>query len=91
MRLLVLMAVIYFGYRALKSWANRQVAGRTGKSVRRGRAGEITDVMVQDPQCGIYLPQREGIPLTHAGRTLYFCSAECRDTYIAAQRQGTSQ
>ena len=90
MRLLVLMAVLYFGFRALKSWTARQVGG-TGAPPGRGGPGEITDVMVQDPQCGIYLPRREGIPLQQGGLTHYFCSAQCRDAYLAAHGPDSTQ
>lgn len=37
--------------------------------------------MVQDPACGTYVPKNDAIETTSKGKTLYFCSAECRDAY----------
>ena len=90
MRLLVLLAVIYFGFRALRSWTARR-AVRAGAPPHRSGAGEIADVMVQDPQCGIYLQRREGIALQHAGTTHYFCSQACRDAFLEARKSDPVQ
>ena len=86
MRLLILMALVYFGYRAVKRWLNPRMVPQNG-SARRPE-GEIEDVMVQDPQCGVYFPRREGIPLQQEGDTLYFCSAACRDAYLSEKKSG---
>ncbi len=42
--------------------------------------------LVQDPQCGRFIPQNEAIVVSRRGRsqTLYFCSEECRAAYKAA-------
>lgn len=37
--------------------------------------------MVKDPQCGTYLPKSDACPVEINGRTLYFCSAECRSAF----------
>ncbi len=86
MRLIALLAVVYLLYRALKTWA----AGRSRPSLgRRSEAGvgmtPVDDIMVQDPQCRVYFPKREGFPLNHEGLTLFFCSAGCRDRFLDAQ------
>jgi YHS domain-containing protein len=44
-------------------------------------------VMIKDPVCGIYFPQREGIELQHGGQTHMFCSVACRDRFLD-QRKG---
>jgi uncharacterized protein len=86
MRLLIFIALIYLGYRYLKSWLTSQqtprrtVPGRTGTS--------IDDVMVKDPYCNTYFPKRSGLALTVDGKELYFCSKECRDKYAALQSKG---
>lgn len=38
----------------------------------------------RDPVCGTYVTPREGLSLTSAGATHYFCSEECRSKYRAA-------
>ena len=37
--------------------------------------------MVQDPECGTYVPHNGAIKAQLKGKTLYFCSAECRDKH----------
>lgn len=53
-----------------------------GKGVVIGADGEpLTDVMVKDPVCGMYLPRGDAIREAIGGRTLYFCSQECLSEY----------
>jgi len=80
MRLLILIGLIYIAYRALKSWAGQKTV--PAGSVRGQATGEIDDVMVKDPVCEVYFPQRNGIHLKHEGEDLYFCSAACKDDFI---------
>jgi hypothetical protein len=51
-----------------------QTAGRT--------ENQVDDLMVKDPNCGIYFPKREGIPLKKANQEHYFCSKKCRNEYL---------
>ena len=44
----------------------------------------VDDVMVKDPFCETYFPQRNGIKRVIGGQTYYFCSTECRDKYLEA-------
>lgn len=79
MKLLLLIIIAYLAYRAVKSWVmrNLQAPGPDGS-----RTPEIDDVMVKDPVCGIYFPQREGVELRHGGQTRVFCSTACRDRFM---------
>ena len=82
-RIIILAVVGYVFYRALKSWmfpgpdASKTVAGRN--------IGKIDDVMIKDPFCEAYFPRRNAVHLNYGGQDLYFCSAECKDKYFAAQ------
>ncbi len=79
-RFLILFAVGYVFYRAIKSWmlpAHKPQAGQNNLPV--------DDVMVKDPFCEAYFAKRNGVHLHHRGEDLYFCSSRCRDGYIAAQ------
>jgi hypothetical protein len=49
------------------------------------KTGRIDDLMIKDPQCGVYFPRRDGIALKSGGEDLLFCSPECRDKYLAAR------
>lgn len=37
--------------------------------------------MVQDPECGTYVPSNDAIKVQLKGETHYFCSTDCRDKY----------
>jgi uncharacterized protein len=80
-RLLIYIVLGIVLYRAAKLlFGQSRNTGRPG----RGDAEEpVDDVMIQDPQCGVYFPQNKAVVLKAGGRTLYFCSEECRERYLA--------
>jgi uncharacterized protein len=41
------------------------------------------DVMIKDPQCGIYFAKRDAVIVQEDGRTHYFCSEACKEKYLA--------
>ncbi|BBO81742.1 YHS domain-containing protein [Desulfosarcina ovata] len=86
MKLLFLILIVYLAYRAGKSWLKRnlQVPGQGNAA-----GGAIDDVMVQDPVCGIHFPRREGVELRYDGQVYLFCSAECRDKFLADRGKKT--
>ena len=49
------------------------------------RGGTITDEMVSDPHCHVYIPKHDAIKAKVAGKTLYFCSKECKNNYFKEQ------
>ena len=83
MKLILLIIIAYLAYRAAKSWVVRNL-----QAPGRDHSGNpsIDDVMVKDPVCGIYFPQREGVVLRRGGQTFLFCSAACRDRYLEEQK-----
>ena len=80
MRLIILGALIYLAYRAVKSWMT--AGSRASSKMAQRPAGEIDDVMVKDPLCEVYFPRRNGFPLNFKGEELLFCSQECRDKFV---------
>ena len=52
-------------------------------SERAGQSEQVSVALVQDPQCGRFIPQHEAIRLSRRGQDLYFCSPACRDEYKA--------
>lgn len=64
----------------MSSGARRQVRdNRTGASpaVYKG-------MMVRDPVCGLYLPEKRAIVEQRSGERHYFCSERCRDAFRRA-------
>ena len=80
MRLLIYIILGYLIYRMVRTWAlsrNQQKVHKTDTQPL-----QADDVMIQDPQCGIYFARRDGVSLTHEGRTLYFCSESCKEKFL---------
>ena len=84
-RIIILCVVVYVLYRALKSWMFP--IQHPSKSVPGKDVGEIDDVMVKDPFCEAYFPKRNAVQLNVGGKNLLFCSAQCKDKYLAAHAE----
>ncbi|MCF8068509.1 MAG: hypothetical protein K9L30_08000 [Desulfobacterales bacterium] len=85
MRLLIILLIFYLCYRAIKSklFTPPSHGEYSNRPVDNGQLEKIDDIMVKDPYCEVYFPQRKGIHLRHAGQDLYFCCQECCDKYKA--------
>jgi uncharacterized protein len=68
-------------YRAAKSLIDQ--SRNRGRFSKDDTSAHVDDVMIQDPVCGVYFPQNRAVVLNTDSQTLYFCSAECRDRYLA--------
>ena len=84
MKLLILLVVGYLCYRALKNWL---LTASSRENVSSNVAGEIDDVMIQDPICGVYFPKRNGIGLQFKGEELFFCSQECKTKFVETHKE----
>ena len=80
MKLLILLLLGYFCWRALKNWVLS--GSQTQENVSSAHRDAIDDIMVKDPVCGVYFPKRDGIGLTYKGEELYFCSQECKAKFL---------
>ncbi len=80
MRLLVLLAIIYLGYRALKSWMIQ--SGLSQQEVSGETTQHIDDEMIKDPVCDVYFPKKDGVHLRKDGADYHFCSTACRDKFL---------
>ena len=87
MRLLILILLVYLCYRVFKSWMVSHVRLRSGPSEP---PRPVDDIMIQDPNCQVYLPKREAVHLKLNGKDLFFCSNTCRDAYIRRQQADTT-
>jgi len=87
MRLLILFALVYLAYRALKSWMLQDTS--SPKTVVDRGIKEIDDIMVKDPFCNVYFARKKGVHLKFDGEDLYFCSPECKDQFVAMKTELT--
>jgi len=83
-RLIIFAILCYILYRVVKSLMLPPAGKPGGPSIRPN--GTITDEMVMDPQCNVYIPRKEAITAKVAGETIYFCSKECKKKYLEEQR-----
>ena len=58
---------------------------RPGKRKRPQNRSNEGEVMVEDPQCGTYLPESEAIKANIHGKEYYFCSKKCLKEYKKIQ------
>ncbi len=84
MRLIILIILAYVGYRLIKRFfAQPSIPKWRGAGDQTG----IDDIMVKDPFCQVYFPQREGVRAVINGVEYHFCSKECRDKFIEQQKK----
>ncbi|MSQ48680.1 MAG: hypothetical protein EXR78_09920 [Deltaproteobacteria bacterium] len=43
--------------------------------------GQVTALLVQDPQCGRFLSERDALQVSLRGDIVHFCGQECLDLY----------
>jgi YHS domain-containing protein len=49
-----------------------------------GKQVPLTGELKKDPACGTYIAAASSIQEKVGGETLYFCSKQCRDKYVAS-------
>lgn len=42
-------------------------------------------LLVQDPQCGRFVPEPDALKISFHGQGLHFCSQECQDLYTRSR------
>lgn len=84
MKVLIIFVMIFVIYRVLKKMILEPMKSDTPPyPLERSRGDSADDLMIKDPECGVYFPQRQGVSLKVNGETLTFCSDKCRDDYKA--------
>jgi len=79
-RLIVFIILCYILYRLVKSLVLPSPKKPGKPSIRSNET--ITDEMIMDPYCHVYIPKKEAITAKIAGETIYFCSKECKEKYL---------
>ena len=70
----------------LKGFAELVSPNRQRQATGRSPGGEIplTGELKKDPVCGTYTAAATSIKQSFGKETLYFCSPQCRDKYVAS-------
>ena len=80
-RLLLLILTGFVLYSVISGLLN------SGKSRRPKNHSNEGEPMVEDPQCGTYLPVSDAIKATIHGQQHYFCSKKCLKEYKKSQEK----
>jgi len=75
LKFLIFLAIIIFGYLALKRWVSSLFPKTPGHS--KPPPPPITDELVKDPVCGVYVPKKEALVYGRGGHLYYFCCEKC--------------
>ncbi len=80
MRLLLILALLVaLGYLSLKLIsANPRAAQPPGRRSTK----IVTEELVRDPVCQLYLPRAEAIERSIRGQELFFCSPACLNKFL---------
>jgi len=66
----------------------RQARGRARPPSQKPGVPQVkTGRMVRDPVCGTFVAQELSLTARTDNETFYFCSGNCRDSYLATLRQ----
>ena len=78
LRILILGFLFYLLFRLL--------TGGKKKGQKTDNSGPPShDVLVEDPVCKVCVPKKQAVVLKEDDETIYFCSLECREKFIATK------
>jgi|SoiMethySBSTD1v2_1073268.scaffolds.fasta_scaffold860477_2 uncharacterized protein len=79
LRFLLLVIFIWMCISVVRRLVHLLSLPRQGKEQSQNQEGML---LVQDPQCGRFVPEQDTLKISFHGQGLHFCSQECRDLYI---------
>ncbi len=88
MRILILVVLFFIAFRLL-------TAGRRKKTIEAKKASasgpkeQFADVLEEDPVCHKLVPRQQAVQLRRQGKSYYFCSQTCCDTFSREQGERT--
>lgn len=82
-KLLMLILLCFVGYSMIQGIIRPK--GQRGGKMPRNRSHE-GEQMVEDPQCGTFLPISDAVSANLNGRQRFFCSKKCLKEYKKAHK-----
>ena len=82
-KILLLILLGFVGYSMIQGIIRPKEKLGSKKSRNRSRDGEQ---MVEDPQCGTFIPIGDAVSASINGKTRYFCSKKCLKEYRQAHQ-----
>ena len=81
LRLVVLAILFYIGWQLLRRSLFPDQGNSDESTVDADNRDKVKDILVEDPVCHTFVPKKHAIRLRHKGRTYYFCSEACCDSF----------
>ena len=85
-RIAIIAILVYILYRLLVG-PRKKPADSVPRRYKNSLGGAVDDVLVKDPVCKTYIPQRQAVVLLHEHQTYYFCSDTCRKAFLAEKEK----
>jgi uncharacterized protein len=79
-QLLILVLIVALGYLISHLFFPKR---RILRETKRQTPTDITEEMVRDPVCQVYVPRSEAIRRMIRGQEHFFCSPGCLDKFLA--------
>ena len=77
-RLAIIAVLFYIAWRVIKGMLRDKFTA----ALKKPKSGStVQDVLVEDPVCHTLVPKHQAIRLRRGGKTYYFCSEDCCDTF----------
>ncbi len=80
-RIVIIGILLYIGYLLVRGSGGKKKKKKDSSTIN-GPAG-VSDVLVEDPVCKKLVPKQQAITTQYQGKTIYFCSEECRNTFVS--------
>jgi YHS domain-containing protein len=87
LRLIILAGLFYIAWRLLRNLIREKIRNEL---LRQEKQSVTQDVLEEDLICGTLIPRRQAVRLRHGGKTYYFCSDACCDTFIS-KKEGAKE
>ncbi|CAK8714853.1 MAG: hypothetical protein CDV28_10569 [Candidatus Electronema aureum] len=90
-RLIILAGLFYIVWRLLRNLIRDKIRSELRQQQERQKTESAAqDVLEEDSVCGILIPRQQAIRLRQDGKTYYFCSDTCCDTFIS-RKEGAKE
>jgi len=80
----ILRNIVGFVLRGFSDLMRERVGSTASTPPRPRQTVPLTGELKKDPVCGTYTAAATSLQQTIRGQTFYFCSAQCRDKYLAS-------
>ena len=77
LKIVILAALFYILFKLLTSGKEKIDNKQAHKAVK----SSLDDILVEDPVCHTYIPQKEAEALIIKGKAYYFCSKKCLKSF----------